>query len=86
VDCANLIAKLRALHAEASTEAAQCAGCGRELPALPVREWLQSALDPDGTPDAAPDDDAGDAALNRAYLRLCPVCRRRVYAANNAAG
>lgn len=82
VDCAGLIARLRAMAAETS-KAAHCTGCGREIPALPVREWLQNTLDPDGSSTR---DDAGNDPRNRAWLGLCQVCRRQVYAANNAAG
>lgn len=82
VDCMGLIAGLRA-NAGDSPEAGRCEGCGREIPALPVREWLRDTLDP-GAP-AVSREDEGDMR-NTAYLRLCPVCRRQVYAANNAAG
>lgn len=82
VDCAGLIARLRGTATDAP-EARACRGCGREMPAVPVREWLQNALDPDAS--AASEEDAHTAA-NTTYLCLCPVCRRQVYAANNAVG
>jgi L-lactate utilization protein LutB len=78
VDCAKLFALLRAVTC--GPQARYCAGCGRELPSVQVQEWLRNTLDPDGTDtdEASPGTDA--------YLKLCPVCRRQVYAANNAAG
>ena len=82
VDCAGLIAKLR-VNAGNAPERSACKGCGREIPALPVRQWLQNTLEPDAS--AACQED-GDDYRNTAYLHLCPVCRRQVYAANNAAG
>lgn len=84
VDCAGLIAKLRAI-ADDTSDAGHCDGCGREIPALPVREWLRNTLDPHAPATAREGEDEGDPR-NTAYLRLCPVCRRQVYAANNAAG
>jgi len=82
VDCAGLIAGLRGKAADTS-KAGRCNGCGREIPALPVREWLRNTLNPDAS--AAGESEECTAA-NMAYLCLCPVCRRQIYAANNAAG
>lgn len=84
VDCAGLIARLRALAPDAS-EAGRCKGCGREIPALPVRQWLRNTLNPDA-PLIRETDGGEQNFSDAAYLCLCPVCRRQVYAANNAAG
>ena len=81
VDCANLIARLRA-HAGHAPERNFCHGCGREILALPVRQWLQNALDP----DAATCQEDGNDLWNTTHLRLCPICRRQIYAANSTAG
>jgi Fe-S oxidoreductase len=83
VDCAKLIALLRA--ETAAQEARYCAGCGREIFSAPVQEWLRNTLET----DAASRDGAGaneDSPCGDEYLKLCAICRRQVYAANNAAG
>ncbi len=87
VDCARLIAMLRALAVAGGrgTERRLCAGCGKELPSVPVRRWLD-ALDPDASPREVADADETGTAGGPAVRDLCPVCRRQVYAANNAAG
>ena len=82
VDCAGLIAMLRA-EAGNVLENDRCRGCGRDIPALPVRQWLQNTLDPDA---AATEEAHGEETRTKADPWLCPVCRRQVYAANNAAG
>ena len=84
VDCARLIAMLRAMATVAQRRT--CAVCDRELPALPVRNWLQDTLEPD-SPLKAFDDENDHASANRvAVSDLCSVCRRQAYAANNVAG
>ncbi len=86
VDPAGLIAALRAqaLAANQGGEALVCDSCGRDMPALPVRQWIEGVLEPGAAPDA--DIDRETPARPSAYQSLCPVCRRQAYAANNSAG
>jgi Fe-S oxidoreductase len=92
VDCAGLIADLRE---EQRLEGGQgfrfCAACGRELVAAPIRRWLDGILysEREGRMDVIPGflkkfvgEDEAESAPG-AVRHLCPVCRRRAYAAGN---
>lgn len=94
VDCAGLIAMLRAEARAAGAHAAErtCPCCGREIMAAPVDAWLRDRLGEPATEEAPLpaflqkyDDtsDVSSAQPRPAYETLCPACRRQRYAANN---
>lgn len=61
-------------------DALYCSACGREVPGAPVRRIMRDLF----APDIATNGDGDKEHDPPAYLTLCHVCRRQVYAANNA--
>jgi Fe-S oxidoreductase len=94
VDCMELIAVLREEARQRCENGFRfCSGCGREIAAEPVRQWLDTVFGTAKKPEPVlffsgmfpqcPDGPESDDTAQSAYQSLCPVCRRQAYAAGN---